>query len=235
MSFRACFVPASPEMHQYCSADQSTQGSHSLEGTLKTINYFCCYKDVIVLLTGIYKRAAFPIFLFMLLVVPGPPIMCFHFHCIVFFQFASFQDILICHEKRNMNSDSENCYHWPNIVPRVLFSFSAGNNVFDLMLGGSPKNSLNLCPSSAIHYWVWINVGEALRGSSVLSLSPHSTNILSHTWLGKGWTKHSSLHVAAAPCCYYFVVEVNPCFKTALCCSWYALLSPFPRVAVQLE
>lgn len=64
-----------------------------------------------------------------------------------------------------MSSDSENCYCWPNMVPSVLFSFSAGNNVFDLILGGCPKNSLNLCPSSAIHYSVWIYVGEALRSS----------------------------------------------------------------------
>lgn len=197
MSFRACFVPASPEMHQCCSADQSTRGSHSLEGTLKTKNYFCCYKDVIVLLWKVYKRAAFPVFFFMVVVVPGLPIMYFHFCCTVFFQFASFQIILICHERRNMNSDSENCYHWPNTVPSVLFSFSAGNNVFDLMLG-CPKNSLYLCPSSAIYYWVWIYVGEALRRSSVLSLSPHRTNILSHTWLGKGWAKPSSLPAAAA-------------------------------------
>lgn len=96
-----------------------------------------------------------------------------------------------------MSCDSENCYHWPNIVPSVLFSFSAGN-IFDLMSGGCPKDSLNLSPSSAIHYSVWIYVGEALRGSSVLSLSLHSTNILSHTWLGKGWAKPSSFHVAAA-------------------------------------
>lgn len=144
------------------------------------------------------QKGCFPRVFFMVVVVPGPPIMCFHFCCTVFFQFASFQVILICHEKRNMNSDSENCYHWPDIVPRVLFSVSAGNNVFDLMLGDCPKNSLNLCPSSAIHYWVWIYVGEALRGSFVLSLSLHSTNILSHTWLGKGWAKPSSLHAAAA-------------------------------------
>lgn len=153
-----------------------------------------CYCSV----DGVYKKAVFPDFFLMIVVVPGPSVVCFHFCCTVSFQFASFQIILICHEKRNMSSDGENYYCWPNVVPSVLLSFSAGNNVFDLMLGGCPKNSLNLCPSSVIHYSVWIYVGEALRGNSVLSLSPYRTNIVSHTWLGEVWAKPSSLHTAAA-------------------------------------
>lgn len=32
----------------------------------------------------------------------------------------------------------------------VLVSFSTGDSVFHLILGGCPKNSLNVCPNGAV-------------------------------------------------------------------------------------
>lgn len=174
------------------------------------------------------QKGCFPWVFFMAVVVPGPSIVCFHFCCTVSFQFASFQIILTCHERRNMSSDSENCYCWPNMVPSVLFSLSAGNNVFDLMLGACPKNSLNLCPSSTIHYSVWIYVGEALRAPSFHCSCTVQTSSPTHGFWGDGKTFLPPHCSCIHPCSYYFVVEVNPCF-TALYvvpCMLSSLLSP---------
>lgn len=176
-----------------------------------------------------FTKGLLSLVFFMVVVVPGPSIVCFHFCCTVSFQFASFQIILTCHGRRNMSSDSENCYWWPNMVPSVLFSLSAGNNVFDLMLGSCPRNSLNLCPSSAIHFSVWIYVGEALRALSFHYSCTVQTSSPTHGFWRDGQNLPPSTLQLHPSLLLLFCCGSESLLHSFICCSWYALLSPFPE------
>ena len=66
-------------------------------------------------------------------------------------------------------------------------------------------------------YSMWIYLGEA-TGTSALSLAPHSTKhpLLHTAWVGLGKTFLPPHCSCIQPQSCYFVVEMNPCFETAL-------------------